>query len=187
MYAGKLVFAQVMEFAPWHTFRRLVAKYRGDFNVRTFSCLDQFLSMAFAQVTLQGEPEGRRGVFRSARHQSCITSDCAATSRACNLADANEAVRLANLYCDFAQALIRIARKLYATEPLGLELEQTVYALESDHHRFASVPVSLGAPFVPPRQQSSCTRSWICEALDPNDDRNFRRKTGPMSACPRFG
>jgi len=53
MYAGKLVFAQVMEFAPWHTFRRLVAKYRGDFNGRTFSCLDQFLSMAFAQVTYQ--------------------------------------------------------------------------------------------------------------------------------------
>jgi len=48
MYAGKLVFAQVMEFAPWHTFRRLVKKYRGDFNVRSFSCLDQFLCMAFA-------------------------------------------------------------------------------------------------------------------------------------------
>jgi hypothetical protein len=51
MYAGKLVFAQVMEYAPWHTFRRLVTKYRGDFNVRSFSCLDQFLCMAFAQLT----------------------------------------------------------------------------------------------------------------------------------------
>ena len=51
MYAGKLVFAQVMEYAPWHTFRRLVAKYHGDFNVRSFSCLDQFLCMAFAQLT----------------------------------------------------------------------------------------------------------------------------------------
>ena len=51
MHAGKLVFAQLMEFAPWHTFRRLVMKYRGDFNVRTFSCLDQFLCMAFAQLT----------------------------------------------------------------------------------------------------------------------------------------
>ena len=51
MHVGKLVFAQVMEFAPWHTFRRLVAKYRGDFNVRTFSCLDQFLCMTFAQLT----------------------------------------------------------------------------------------------------------------------------------------
>src|SRR5258708_19374058 len=53
MYAGKLVFAQVMECAPWHTFRRLVAKYRGDHNVRTFTCLDQFLSMAFAQITFR--------------------------------------------------------------------------------------------------------------------------------------
>ncbi len=51
MHAGKLVFAQVMEFAPWHTFRRLVAKYGGDFNVRRFSCLDQFLCLAFAQLT----------------------------------------------------------------------------------------------------------------------------------------
>ena len=51
MHVGKLVFAQVMEFAPWHTFRRLVRTYRGDFNVRTFRCLDQFLCMAFAQLT----------------------------------------------------------------------------------------------------------------------------------------
>ena len=53
MHAGKLVFAQVVDSAPWHTFRRLVTKYRGDFNVRTFSCLDQFLSMAFAQITFR--------------------------------------------------------------------------------------------------------------------------------------
>jgi len=51
MHAGKLVFAQLMEFAPWHTFRRLVRKYRGDFNVRSFSCLDQCLCMTFAQLT----------------------------------------------------------------------------------------------------------------------------------------
>ena len=60
MHAGKLVFAQVMEFAPWHTFRRLVVKYRGDFNVRTFSCLDHFLCMAFAQVELALERASRR-------------------------------------------------------------------------------------------------------------------------------
>ena len=51
MYTGKMVFAQVMDYAPWHTFRRLVIKYRGDFNVRTFSCLDQILCLAFAQLT----------------------------------------------------------------------------------------------------------------------------------------
>jgi hypothetical protein len=64
MYAGKLVFAQVMEFAPWHTFRRLVAKYRGDFNVRTFRCVDQFLSMAFAQITFR---ENLRDIAYSTR------------------------------------------------------------------------------------------------------------------------
>jgi Domain of unknown function (DUF4372) len=60
--AGKLVFAQVMEFAPWHSFRRLETKYRGDRNVRSFSCLDQFLCMAFAQLTYR---ESLRCVFRT--------------------------------------------------------------------------------------------------------------------------
>jgi hypothetical protein len=129
MYAGKLVFAQVMEFAPWHTFRRLVTKYRGDFNVRTFSCLDQFLSMAFAQITFR---ESLRDI------EACLEAHAAKAyhlglrgnfSRS-NLAEANERCDW-RLYCEFAQALIRIARRLYATEPLGLELDNTVYALDS--------------------------------------------------------
>ena len=65
MHIGNVVFSQLMEFAPWHTFRRLVAKYRGDFNVRTFSCLDQFLSMAFAQLTYR---ESLRDI------EACLTS-----------------------------------------------------------------------------------------------------------------
>jgi hypothetical protein len=129
MYAGKLVFAQVMEFAPWHTFRRLVAKYRADFNVRTFSCLDQFLSMAFAQITFR---ESLRDI------EACLEAHAAKAYHLglrgnftrSNLADANERCDW-RLYCEFAQALIRIARKLYATEPLGLELDNTVYALDS--------------------------------------------------------
>jgi hypothetical protein len=129
MYAGKLVFAQVMEFAPWHTFRRLVAKYRGDFNVRTFSCLDQFLSMAFAQITFR---ESLRDI------EACLEAHATKAYHLglrgnftrSNLADANERCDW-RLYCEFAQALIRIARRLYATEPLGLELDNTVYALDS--------------------------------------------------------
>ncbi len=129
MYAGKLVFAQVMEFAPWHTFRRLAAKYRADFNVRTFSCLDQFLSMAFAQITFR---ESLRDI------EACLEAHAAKAYHLglrgnftrSNLADANERCDW-RLYCEFAQALIRIARKLYATEPLGLELDDTVYALDS--------------------------------------------------------
>jgi hypothetical protein len=128
MYAGKLVFAQVMEVAPWHTFRRLVSKYRGDFNVRSFSCLDQFLSMAFAQLTYR---ESLRDI------EACLSSSgkryhlgLRGNITRSNLADANER-RDWRIYCDYAQALIRIARQLYAGEPLALELDNTVYALDS--------------------------------------------------------
>ncbi len=129
MYAGKLVFAQVMEYAPWHTFRRLVAKYHGDFNVRSFSCLDQFLCMAFAQLTYR---ESLRDI------EACLGAQPAKlyhlgirghVSRSA-LADANEG-RDWRIYFEFAQALIRIARRLYAKEPLGVELSETVYALDS--------------------------------------------------------
>jgi Domain of unknown function (DUF4372)/Transposase DDE domain len=129
MHVGKLVFAQVMDFVPWHTFRRLVAKYRGDFNARTFRCLDQFLCMAFAQLTYR---ESLRDI------EACL---CAQPSKLyhlgirgnvtrSNLADANE-TRDWRIYCEFAQALIRIARRLYAKEALAVELDNTVYALDA--------------------------------------------------------
>jgi hypothetical protein len=129
MYAGKLVFAQVMECAPWHTFRRLVTKYRADFNVRSFSCLDQFLSMAFAQITYR---ESLRDI------EACLEAHATKAYHLglrgnftrSNLADTNERCDW-RLHCEFAQALIRIARRLYATEPLALELANTVYALDS--------------------------------------------------------
>ncbi len=129
MHAGKLVFAHVMECAPWHTVRRLIAKYRGDFNIRTFSCLDQFLCMAFAQLTYR---ESLRDIDACLRAQPTKlfhlglrgTVSCSA------LADANES-RDWRIHCEFAQALIRIARALYAKEPLGVELHETVYALDA--------------------------------------------------------
>ncbi len=129
MYAGKLVFAQVMEFAPWHTFRRLVEKYRGDFNARSFSCLDQFLCMSFAQLTYR---ESLRDI------EACLTSQPGKCyhlglrgniSRS-NLADANER-RDWRIHYEYAQALIRIARGLYAKESLAIDLDSTVYALDS--------------------------------------------------------
>lgn len=129
MHAGKLVFAQLMEFAPWHTFRRLVAKHRGDFNVRSFSCLDQFLCMAFAQLTYR---ESLRDI------EACLCAQPAKlyhlgirgkVSRSA-LSDANEG-RDWRIYYEFAQALIGIARRLYAKEPLGVDLNETVYALDS--------------------------------------------------------
>jgi hypothetical protein len=129
MHAGKLVFAQVMEFAPWHTFRRLVTKYRGDFNVRTFRCLDQFLCMAFAQLTYREslrDIEGCLGAQPSKLYHLGIRGKVTRS----NLADANER-RDWRIYCEFAQALIRIARRLYADEPLAVDLDNTVYALDS--------------------------------------------------------
>jgi hypothetical protein len=129
MYAGKLVFAQVMEFAPWHTFRRLVAKYRGDFNVRSFSCMDQFLCMAFAQLTYR---ESLRDIEAclSSQAEKCYHLGLRGKISRSTLADANER-RDWRIHSDYAQALIRIARRLYASEPLALELDNTVYALDS--------------------------------------------------------
>jgi hypothetical protein len=129
MYAGKLVFAQVMEYAPWHTFRRLVTKYQGDFNVRSFSCLDQFLCMAFAQLTYREslrDIEACLGAQPAKLYHLGIRGNVSRSS----LADANEG-RDWRIYFEFAQALIGIARRLYINEPLGVELSATVYALDS--------------------------------------------------------
>ena len=129
MHTGKLVFAQVMEFAPWHTFRRLVAKYQGDFNVRTYSCLDQFLCMAFAQLTYR---ESLRDVEACLRAQPGKLYHLGLRGHVSRntLAHANES-RDWRIYAEFAQALIRIARRLYAKESLGIDLSETVYALDS--------------------------------------------------------
>ncbi len=144
MYAGKLVFAQVMEFAPWHTFRRLVTKYHGDFNLRTFSCLDQFLSMAFAQITFRESLRDIEACFEAHAAKAYHLGLRGNFTRS-NLADANERCDW-RLYCEFAQALIRIARSLYATDPLGLELDNTVYALDSTTIDL-SLTLFLWAPF----------------------------------------
>ena len=129
MYGGKLVFAQVMEFAPWHTFRRLVGKYRGDFNVRRFSCLDQFLCMAFAQLTYR---ESLRDIEACLRAQSARLYHLGIRGNVSRsaLAEANEG-RDWRIHFEFAQALIRIARRLYAREALAVDLGETVYALDS--------------------------------------------------------
>ena len=107
MHAGKLVFAQVMEFAPWYTFRRLVTKYRGNFNVRTFSCLDQFLCMAFAQLTYRESLRDIQACLRAQPAKLYHLGLHGKVSRSA-LADANES-RDWRIYGEFAQALIRIA------------------------------------------------------------------------------
>lgn len=129
MHAGKLVFAQVMELAPWHTFRRLVRRYRGDFNVRTFRCLDQFLCMAFAQLTYRESLRDIEACLGAQPGKLYHLGIRGKVTRS-NLADANEG-RDWRIHCEFAQALIRMARRLYAHESLAVDLANTVYALDS--------------------------------------------------------
>ena len=129
MHIGNLVFSQLMEFAPWHTFRRLVVKYRGDFNVRTFSCLDQFLSMAFAQLTYRESLRDIEACLRAQPTKLYHMGLRGKVSRSA-LADANES-RDWRIYAEFAHSLIRTARRLYAQEPLAVDLAETVYALDA--------------------------------------------------------
>ena len=129
MYSGKLVFAQVTELAPWHTYRRLISKYRGDFNARSLDCLDQFLCMAFAQLTYRnGLRDIEAGLGAQPAKHSHLRIRCKVTR--ISLADANESPDW-RIHCEFAQALIRIARRLYAKESLAVDLDETVYALDS--------------------------------------------------------
>jgi hypothetical protein len=129
MNQGKLVFAQLMQHLPLTTFRRCVARYRGEFKVKSFSCLDQFLCMAFAQLTYR---ESLRDIEVCLRAQSSKLYHLGIRSAVARntLANAN-AVRDWRIYADFAQSLIGIARRLYAQEPFGIELQETVYALDA--------------------------------------------------------
>jgi hypothetical protein len=129
MYAGKLVFAQVMDHLPLHTFRRYVARHRGEHKVKRFSCLDQYLCMAFAQLTYR---ESLRDIEACLRAQSSKLYHLGIRGMVARntLANAN-ATRDWRIYCEFAQSLIGIARRLYANEPFGLDLKDTVYALDA--------------------------------------------------------
>ena len=129
MYSGQLVFAQMMDHLPWHTFRRIVDRYRGDHRVREFSCANQYRVMAFAQLTYR---ESLRDVETCMSAQSAKLYHLGIRGRVARstLADANE-TRDWRIYAEFAQALIAIARALYAEEPFGVELNETVYALDA--------------------------------------------------------
>jgi hypothetical protein len=129
MNQGKLVFAQLMQHLPLTTFRRCVARYRGEHKVQSFSCLDQFLSMAFAQLTYR---ESLRDIEACLRVQQSKLYHLGMRSTVARntLANAN-AVRDWRIYADFAQSLIGIARLLYIDEPFGVDLKNTVYALDT--------------------------------------------------------
>ncbi len=129
MHEGKLVFSQVTEHLPLHTFRRCVQRYQGERYVKKFRCLDQYLVMAFAQLTYRESLRGIEACLRSQNSKLYHMGIRAAISRS-TLAQANEQ-RDWRIYCDFAHSLIKIARPLYAKEKLGLDLDHTIYALDA--------------------------------------------------------
>ena len=129
MYTGKTLFAQLMDFLPWKTFHRLVARYDGDYRVRALPCSEHFRILAFAQLTYR---ESLRDI------EACLSAQSAklyhmgihSSVKRATLADANER-RDWRIYAKFAQRLVTQARELYANEDLGLDLSNTVYALDS--------------------------------------------------------
>jgi hypothetical protein len=129
MYQGQTVFSQVMDFLPQKKFRQCVNRYNGNYRVRSFKCYNQLLCMAFAQLTYRESLRDIECCLRAMREKLYHMGIRGKVSRS-TLADANE-VRDWRIYSDFAQILIHEARHLYAEDDFGLELNDTVYALDS--------------------------------------------------------
>jgi hypothetical protein len=129
MNSGQSVFSQLIAFLPDREFRRCVARYGGDRRLRDFSCWDQYLTMAFAQLTYRESLRDIEACLRSLRGKLYHMGFHGRVARS-TLADANES-RDWRIYADFAQVLIGIARPLYAHDPMGVDLDQSLYALDS--------------------------------------------------------
>jgi transposase len=129
MNVGKTMFAQVMEFVPWTSFSRIVTRYAGDAGVRRLTCTEQFRAMAFAQLTWRESLRDIEVTLGANATKLYAMGFRHAVARS-TLADANES-RDWHIWSDLAAVLIRRARKLYLNEDLGLELKNTVYALDS--------------------------------------------------------
>ncbi|HMD06583.1 MAG TPA: IS4 family transposase [Candidatus Acidoferrum sp.] len=129
MNIGRTVFAQLMDHLPAYEFQKCVTRYRGDYQQKSFSCWDQFLTMAFAQLTYRESLRDIEACLRSMRGKLYHMGFRGKLSRS-TLADANES-RDWRIYADFAQVLIGIARPLYAHDPIGVDLDETLYALDS--------------------------------------------------------
>ena len=129
MYQGQSVFSQVMGFLPQKKFRQCINRYSGNYRVRSFTCYDQLLCMAFAQLTYRESLRDIECCLRAMREKLYHMGIRGKVSRS-TLADANE-IRDWRIYSDFAQILIDEARRLYVDDDFGLELKETVYALDS--------------------------------------------------------
>ena len=129
MHSGRFVFSQVMEHLPMKTFRRCVWRYQGNRHIQSFTCLDQLLCMAFAQLTFRESLRDIEACLRAHQDKLYHMGIRGGMSRN-TLANANQR-RDWRIYAEFAQAMIRIARPLYADEDLGLDLDNTIYALDA--------------------------------------------------------
>src|SRR5712675_2261721 len=129
MNSGRTIFSQVLDHLPWYEFQKCVTRYRGDYQQKSFSCWDQYLCMSFAQLTYR---ESLRDIETCLRSMSGKLYHMGLRGRVARstLADANES-RDWRIYADFAQVLIAIARPLYAHDPIGVDLDQSLYALDS--------------------------------------------------------
>src|SRR6476659_6498716 len=129
MYTGRTLFSQVMDFVPWTSVNRVVAKYRGDRDTRTLRCTEHFRVMAFAQVTYRESLRDIEACLGAQPAKLCSMGLRGPVAKS-TLADANE-LRDWRIWSDLAAVLIRRARKLYASETFGVELDNTVYARDS--------------------------------------------------------
>jgi len=129
MNQGRAVFSQLISFLPDREFRRCVERYRGDIRLRGFSCWDQYLAMAFAQLTYRESLRDIEACLRSMQGKLYHLGFRGKVARS-TLADANECHDW-RIFADFAQVLIGIARPLHARDPIGVDLEQSLYALDS--------------------------------------------------------
>ena len=129
MNTGKTIFSQVMEFLPLYEFHKCVARYQGDHRIKNFSCMDQFLCMGFAQLTYRESLRDIQSCLRFMQPKLYHMGICGTISKS-TLADANEN-RDWHIYADFAQVLIHQARGLYLEDSFGIDLKDTVYALDS--------------------------------------------------------
>jgi hypothetical protein len=129
MNQGRTVFSQVISFLPDREFRRCVERYQGDIRLHGFSCWDQYLAMAFAQLTYRESLRDIEACLHSMQGKLYHLGFRGKVARS-TLADANESHDW-RIFADFAQVLIAIARPLYARDPIGVDLEQSLYALDS--------------------------------------------------------
>lgn len=156
MHEGRIIFAQIMDFLPRKVFNNCVAKYSGDYNCKGFTCRDQFLAMAFAQLTLR---EGLRGIQETLRANShCLYHmgfRCETISRN-TLAHANQE-RPWRIYAEFAMALMARARHLYQGETLAVELDAKVFALDS-----TTIDLCLARfPWTPSQQSKAAVKMHV--------------------------